>query len=312
MRANPDICVPTELIKALGSPRPPTEIWQKAFDYIEGHCQRLVARKQPADPSDIIEYFLDYQYMEVQEDLFRFILPVALEAWARDTLDQPDPLKFKSKNISFEGMWDAINYRPLHPEFVDKKQIELIQKFSVTVLLELMGRETRLSFSGSGQTPYEWFYLHGTLVNLFPVAQSIWSLWWDSSAPGHAICSVQWLASLFYEEKFNPVFEPWTPKHGGGAFHFEESLLTNEIAADASNTDFFEKTLTHDWGWRSLNWAAAILRGHPQYKVIEKMLVDFEGDFYFWDFHVGEFLESLQSNRDYKYLSQTRNPPILL
>src|SRR5215510_4805628 len=76
------------LRRALGNPRPPADVWQRAFDYDADHLRRIVSLRpdQRAEPIDLVDYALDITYEEVQGDLLRYALPICLWAWREDLL----------------------------------------------------------------------------------------------------------------------------------------------------------------------------------------------------------------------------------
>ena len=171
-----DICDPYELRAALNFPNRPTIVWQEPFDYFRGHCKRIASPENRTDLFDFMDYFLDYQYMEVQRDLLEFAFPIAFEGWARQTLQMPLEEKF-SGEWSFEGMWDTLEYRPVSPEFFNGEQIGAMKIFFMDILLKLMSKETELTFYGSNASAYEWMQIHATLVWQFPVVEAIWEKW---------------------------------------------------------------------------------------------------------------------------------------
>ncbi|WP_239320849.1 hypothetical protein [Epibacterium sp. Ofav1-8] len=274
------MCEPEKLLETLNWPKAPSEIWQEPFDRIRGHCERIANTTEPTDLFDFCDFFLDYQYMEVQEDLLAFGFPKALEAWARQELSHPDPRRFKG-TWHFEGMWDALAYRPIYPEFFNKQQYRAMTDFFVHVLLVRMGREEFLSFRGSEASPYEWIRLHDELIWLFPVAEQIWDEWWSFKTPGMAVCAVQWLSALLYEEDENPFFEPWNSLEGGGAPNLTRiDHLSNGIdhlskeTAPSANTEFIRSTLTPKWAEGVLARAVEVLSKHESFDLVYTMWLD--------------------------------------
>ena len=253
--------VPTELLEALNWPEAPSEIWQEPFDYIRGHCERIADTTKPIDLFDFCDFFLDYQYMTVQEDLLAFAFPKALEAWARQELGTPAPEHFKGE-WHFDGMWDALACRPIYPEFFNATQFQAMTGFFVQVLLTRMQQEKSLWFQGSRASPYEWIDLHATLIWQFPVAEQIWKRWWSFDTPEFAICAVQWLSAFIYEQDDNPYFKPWTSRDGGGPPIVFESRHMRRKAAPAANIDFTCSNLTHSVVGDVLLRAVEVLSNH--------------------------------------------------
>lgn len=256
-----EVCTPLELLEALNWPEAPSEIWQEPFDYLRGHCERIAETSRPIDLFDFCDFFLDYQYMTVQEDLLAFALPKALEAWARQELNTPAPECFKGE-WHFEGMWDALAYRPIHPEFFNAAQADAMSEFFVRVLLARMQEEKLLSFHGSHASPYGWIRLHATLIWLFPVAEQIWKRWWHFETPDRAICAIQWLSSLIYDNDDNPYFKPWTPEAGGGPPTVFETHHMRTKAAPSANSDFIRSILAKDAVEDALRRATEVLSKH--------------------------------------------------
>lgn len=274
-RLSGSACIPYKLLEQLKHPKPPKEIWQKPFDYFRGHCERIASPSEKTDLYDFLDFFLDYQYMEVQRDLLAYTLPKALEAWARCVLGEPDHEKFTG-DWHFEGMWEAFAYRPLYPEFLTLEQFSCVTQFLSDILIERMQQETSLSFQGSNASPYQWISLHATLTCIFPVTECIWERWWSMPASGLAVCGVQWISSLLYESNDNPIFEPWNKYTGGGPpLLFEVDFLRSK-PADHAGIEYLRKTLNIEWGRNVLEQAERVLKKHPEYKVIPKMLAEFE------------------------------------
>ena len=74
------------LRRALGENSPPPAITQQALDHEAGHLHRLVQLRpgEPAKPGDLWDYTQDLRYTEIQPELFRYLLPVCLQAWQDD------------------------------------------------------------------------------------------------------------------------------------------------------------------------------------------------------------------------------------
>lgn len=286
--------VPVELIEALGTPKPPTQIWREPFDHVRGHCERIADPSAEIKPIDFCDYFLDYRYMEVQRDLFHYVLPVALEAWARHGLRLPNEKRFKGE-WHFEGMWEALVARPVHPDFLTDQQYEAMQAFLVRTLIALMRKESALSFKGSDASPYAWTRLHVTLICLFPVAEPIWKEWWSYPSTPMATCGNQWLSTLFYEGHENPFFAPWTHEAGGGPPNIFETLHMRHKPANAQSVESLKATLTKDWAFDAITRAKVALKDSPQIERIQGMLDDFSWRSALFDERVKKFITVLEA-----------------
>ncbi len=288
--------IPSDLLEALNWPKAPKEIWQEPFDYFRGHCERIADTAKPIDLSDFPDFFLDYQYMKVQEDLLAFALPKALEGWARQELKARDTKLFRG-TWHFEGMWDALAYRPIHPEFFDETQYRAMTDFFIDVLLAKMRQEQHLSFEGSGASPYDWIHLHATLIWQFPIAEKIWNQWWSLETPELAVCAVQWLSSLIYDEHDNPFFKPWTSRDGGGQpFVFETHHMKSKPAPSA-NIDFLRTHLTTANTEDVLLRAVEVLSRHESADQVYETWLDISRRSDVFEERVGKFLKLMQRSK---------------
>lgn len=221
---------------ALGFPQAPKSIWQKPFDYIPGHCERIVENGSNANTSDLAEYFLDYQYMEVQHDLFSYVLPIAMELWSDKLLsDQPTWV--------FEGMWQAFEERPPYPDYLSDEQYAALNNHFVRTILLRMAKENSLSFQGSGASPYEWISQLASMIYLFPVAEQIWNHWWAVKEEWQAVCGLQWWSGFMYDRNESPIFGAYTGAHGGGNCTPYETAHLKFRRANADNAAFLKGKL---------------------------------------------------------------------
>lgn len=289
-----DPCVPAELLASLGWPKPPTDIWQEPFDYFRGHCERIATPSEPTDISDFCDYFLDYQYMDVQRDLLHYALPKALEAWARRELKLRDSGKFKG-DWHFEGMWDALAFRPVHPGLLNAEQYQAMTDFLVGVLVALMQKEKSLSFKGSYASAYDWVRLHATLIWLFPSVKQIWDKWWSFETPEMAICAIQWLSAFLYEDYDNPYFAPWTGSAGGGPPLIFESLHMPQKPAVSENVEYLRSMLIKDWAADALSRATATLSEHERAEKIQETLSEFSWRSILFEERVEKYITVLES-----------------
>ena len=201
----------TKVIKSNGMP---VMITQEPFDHDPGHYQRL-GRLQSASPdnSDLVDYALDMQYMELQPDLLRHLTPVLLAAWRRD-LFEGDAAGYGG---FVEYFWPALlKGTALRKLFTEREQAAFIT-FIRNSILDRLDSEDSLRFSGMGASPYRWVHSIVSYGVLFPDIEDLWNEWWQTKTPGHAIAAFQYASALMYEAEKNPVFAPWTPDKGGGA-----------------------------------------------------------------------------------------------
>lgn len=201
------------LRRALGRRAPPTEIWQRAFDYDDGHLRRLVRLEPDAkpDPIDLVDYALDIHYEEVQKDLLLWLLPFCLRAW-RDDLRGQDA----SYGGFVEGLYPALVDGGILDRILEEDQRAAVALFMREAILEEIDDQAGLSFSGMNARPYRWVYALTTYGVLHPDLEQLWTAWWTLGTRGRAVAAVQYSSCLAYGEHENPVFAPWTREDGGG------------------------------------------------------------------------------------------------
>ena len=201
------------LRRALGRRAPPTEIWQRAFDYDDGHLHRLVRLDSDAkaDPVDLVDYALDIHYEEVQKDLLLWLLPFCLRAW-RDDLRGEDA----SYGGFVEGLYPALVDGGILDRILDEDQRAAVALFMREAILEEVDDQAGLAFSGMNARPYRWVYALTTYGVLHPDLEQLWTAWWALGTHGRAVAAVQYISCLAYGEQENPVFAPWTRDGGGG------------------------------------------------------------------------------------------------
>src|SRR5688572_27913623 len=70
------------LRRALGENSPPPAISQKALDHDAGHLHRLVQLRpvEPAKAGQLTDYTTDLLCTDIQTGLFRYLLPICLQA----------------------------------------------------------------------------------------------------------------------------------------------------------------------------------------------------------------------------------------
>ena len=140
------------------------------------------------------------QYMPLQSDLLRYLLPICLQAWHDDLFSTNH-----SDYASFvENFWTALSPRSLlQNTFVLEKELnakerENVMKFMRDSLLDRMDQETKLHFVGSNASPYKWFYSLGSFCTVFPTLNELWEIWWNMKTFGHAVCALQYVSCLMY------------------------------------------------------------------------------------------------------------------
>jgi hypothetical protein len=268
----------SRVIQVLGQSVPPRSITQQAFDYNTEHYQRL-CHLGGAMPSsrDLYRYAEDMRYMPLQPDLLRYLLPICLNAWRVELLNegQSDYAGFS------EQFWTTLSPRPeaqgtlvLESELT-AKECYTVMEFMRDSLLERMAQETQLHFVGSNSSPYQWFQALGSFCIVFPTLSDLWEKWWQMDTVGYAYCVLQYISCLMYRDDGNPVFPPWTPDKGGGPPElWGNANLVSCFGWRKENASFLAKEITLDYLAVNLEKAAEIIGISQGTSVPEKMLAD--------------------------------------
>ncbi len=250
----------SDVVKTLGQRSPPGHISQQPFDYDSSHYYRLCHLDGAApDTSDLYRYVEDMQYMPLQPDLLRHLLPLCLKMWQDDLLHKAS----SDYGGLVEAFWAALSPRPMFQntflleEELNAKEYQSVMQFMRDTLLERMNQETRLHFVGSSASPYQWFYTLGSFCIVFPHLHGLWGKWWQMTTPGHAVCVLQYISCLMYRDNENPVFALWTPDKGGGPPElWENDTLSSDFGWRQENASFLAETLTLDFVEQKLKEAA--------------------------------------------------------
>ncbi|MDQ3031524.1 MAG: hypothetical protein M3Y87_03840 [Myxococcota bacterium] len=197
-------------------------------------------------------------YQPLQPDLFRFLLPVCLDAWAED-------LQGRGPYAGFvEQLYPALVRSRCLDTMLDTRERDAVYAFLRAAILEVIDREQALSFSGMHASPYRWiaaFTTHGVLA---PDVDALWTEWWSLATSGRAVAALQYASCLAYDASHDPVFAPWTRDGGGGpptlwdyAGHLYEDRWRPE------NVAFLERTLGAEYVLGRIDAAVEVLRGAP-------------------------------------------------
>ena len=269
----------SQVVQVLGQPLPPKQISQQPFDCDPSHYRRLCQLDGAApDTRDLSRYVDDMQYMPLQPDLLRYLLPLCLKMWQDDLFHQEG----SDCGGMVEAFWMALSPRPtfqntfLLDEELNAKENQSVMQFMRDTLLERMNQEMRLRFAGSQSSPYQWFQTLGSFCIVYPHLRGLWDKWWQMTTPGHAVCVLQYVSCLMYQNDENPVFAPWTPDKGGGPPELWESdTLSSEYGWRRENASFLAETLTLDFVKRKLK-EAALQNGGENMSISKKMLQDWD------------------------------------
>ena len=257
------------LRRALGNPKPPTQVWQRAFDHDASHLARIVslARDQKPAPLDLVDYALDLTYEEVQVDLLRYALPICLRAWRDDLLGQD-----RDYGAFVESLYPAlVRVLPL----VRPTDTTAIAAYMRAGLLEEMDQQRGLGYAGAQARPYRWFRALAAYGVILPDIPHLWPAWWSLGSAGRAVTAVQYASCLLYGATDNPVFTPWTRTGGGGPpcpWEFAGHLYTHRW--QEPNVSFLRQALTPQATVGVLERAVVQLEGQPEHATAAQVLND--------------------------------------
>lgn len=201
-----------DLVQVLNAQEPPQQIWQEPQEYGSRHCEYLCRLRGAPDGRDLRAYAQDLLFAPAQPDLFRYLLPICLDAWQKDLLSN-----HKSEYGGFvEYFWAALAERPVLQDCLTPTQYAAVAQYMADSLLDRIDREYKLSFSGMRSSPYAWIAALASYCTVFPSLAPLWNQWWQMTTTGQACAALQYLSCLLYENDQNPIFTPWTPDRGGG------------------------------------------------------------------------------------------------
>lgn len=261
-----------ELKEILNQPNPPSDIWQKPFDYDPGHYKRLFDTTRRPSNNDLCAYMLDYQYMRIQPDLLRFFLPRVLHKWGEYLFDSGEEYGGFA-----EHFFAALSARPLYPNFLSQDEFDATMKYVASLLLSRMGIEKSLCHSGSKASPYKWLYALCEFMVLFPGLEYLWERWWSLATEPYALCMVQFSSCLLYDESDNPVFSPWTSQEGGGPLDLwgkVGDIIDEET--HPKNIAFLKSILSEDYLHGKLTQASERITERDNARILDQILDEFD------------------------------------
>jgi hypothetical protein len=245
-------------------------ITQEPFDHDSSHYRRLCdLRGGPPDASDLVDYALDMQYMELQPDLLRHLTPVLLASWRKDL--------FEGNGAGYAGFveqfWPALlKGAALQTVFADAERAAFIGYVRDSIL-ERLDTENSLKFSGMSSSPYRWVQALVSYGVLFSDIEVLWTEWWKMQTHGHAVAAFQYASALMYEDDKNPVFDAWTRDKGGGPpALWECGCHMYDVGWKQENLSFLSRTLSVDYIERNLRVASDQIQIEPAREAASRVL----------------------------------------
>jgi hypothetical protein len=259
------------LRRALDATSPPSTITQEAFDADASHLQRLVRLKgdERAAPGDLWNYTQDLRHTAIQEELFRYLLPLCLQVWR-------DDLRGAAGYGGFvEHFYPVLADRHIVDAHLTPKQTAAVSEFMRESILAEIDDQHGLEYRGSKARIYRWIGALTTYGVLLSDIESLWAAWWGLGTTGRAVSSVQYISTLMYPDEANPIFAPWTPDEGGGPpclWEFEGHLYSHRWLEP--NIAFLRRALNVSTVTDVLERAVKELEGEPEHELAALMLMD--------------------------------------
>ena len=260
------------VIKSAGVP---TQITQQPFDYDPKHYRRLCdLGDAAANGSDLVDYALDMQYMELQPELLRYLTPVLLTAWRKDLFEG----SVAGYGGFVEQFWPALmKGKALNKVFSEVERSAFIAYMRDSIL-DRLDAEALLYFSGMSAAPYQWVQALVSYGTLFSDVETLWTEWWQMKTSGHAVSSFQYASALMYEDNKNPVFDAWTQDKGGGPpALWACGAMMFDVGWKKENLDFLKHTLSADYFEQKLRLALNQIQSGATKKIASEIMDDFAG-----------------------------------
>lgn len=271
-----------QLVDALKTRGLPAEILQRGL--YNGSLLTRPAREitSPAEGVDLFDYVESYQFCEVQPAFFRFVLPEIVRIWGCNLTGES-----KAYGGYSEHVMAAFAAKPPYPEFLNEEQFQALSDYVSALIFERMSMESSASHSGWDEAPYDWFYALGSFMVVFPHLAEFWTQWWESAEEAFAVCTLQYISCLMYDDRDNPIFAPWTPESGGGApALWETDGHIYDQSTHPDNVAFLEQTLTVDFVRDGLERARTVLTNPHSIRIAADMSKNFDEQLIFLDDHI--------------------------
>lgn len=253
-------------------PKPPFKIWERQFDYFDDELKKLAQTPyEQIEFGDLWYYHHDLAYVELQPEVFNYLFPVCLMDWHLTLM----------ANESCSHGDSEFHYGLVQGDVLEKmltaKQCSQVGELFVDSMLVRLDSETELRMSGSRASAHGWISRLNSLGLVMPVIPTVWAEWWKLDTTGRSISAIQYLSGLMYFEGENPVFDMWTPEHGGGGpYLWANDSYIYDRGWIEENVKFLASVLNYDFVSLHLQQAVIKLADHRDVAVAEHVLNDLE------------------------------------
>lgn len=261
-----------DLRRALGEHRNLSWEPRESSEADAGHLSRLLALPpgQAGAPDDLYSYAHDLCYTDIDSRLLVRLLPTCLQAWYGELRGT------RSDYGGFvEYFYSALAHRHIFDTHLAPRQATAVAHFMASSILEEMDAQRDLPYRDMNARRYRWIRALTTYGVLLPDIEHLWARWWSSDTIGCALCLVQYVSVLVYDDDSNPIFAPWTRNDGGGPpclWEFEGLLDSPRWLA--SNVTFLGRRLTPSAVADALQHTVVLLTNSPEYEVAAQLESD--------------------------------------
>jgi hypothetical protein len=252
-----------------GNAEPPSQVWERQFDYNDDDLERLAATPyREINRDDLWYYFHDLAYVELQPELFAYLFPVCLMEW-HDTLMRNESCAKGDSEFHY-----GIRQGHVFEKMLTARQRSDVCDFFRDSFLARLDGERGFHCSGMDTSAYGWMGRLNSLGLVVPRIDSLWIPWWNVQSPGRAVCVLQYCSGLIYLVGDNPAFDAWTPERGGGVPLWANDSHLHDAAWLPPNLEFLQETLSVSYVLYKVEQAAKRLAGQPEDTIARQIAFD--------------------------------------
>ncbi len=231
------------------------------FDHQQDELERIANTPwEKFKFQDLMYYYHDLAYVELQGDLFRYLFPICLMDW-HVTLQNNQSCYHGDADFHYGVREGKVFERMLTP-----KQRQQVYEFLRDSFLDRLDRERGLEYRAAQTPAYGWMARFNSAATIVPQIALLWDAWWSLESPGQAVAALQYVSGLMYFDGENPFFGPWTPDEGGGGrCLWRDDTQIGEAGWLPENVEYLKSVLTVDFVGAKVDAAVERLRDEPEY-----------------------------------------------
>lgn len=260
------------LTGVLGPAPKPERVWQRQFDYQNEKLVEMAQMDWDQVPAQYLTlyYFLDLEYVELQEELFRHLFPSCLKYWYDTLMNNEDVNCFHAPLVG----------RQIAENMLSERERSSLCEFFQDGFLDRVEAERGFVYEEPddpmeerGKSANAWISRFNSLGIVAPVIPQIWEDWWALDQTGKAVCAVMYASGFVYGERENPIYGAWTRETGGGPYLASPDCSDQCGVWRMDNLSFLQSTLNADYITHKLEQAAQRLSDCPE-AVIARRVAD--------------------------------------